>query len=133
ASGKDNFNNFWNAAALAGLSVQVAEQIDPALVAEFFWRALSFHPRSAAKDPDDRWGLRAAAVGSLALAVARYDRDIALALLDTVQVPRLDTNFAGVSVFRAAALADPARAVKMLAALPPGRTTDSTRDVIIAM
>src|SRR5204863_7698134 len=105
ASGADSFNNFYNAASLGCLLLGVAEQIDPALVTEFFWRALSFHAPNAAKDQDDRWGMRAAAVGSLALAVAHYDRDIALALLDTVQVPRLDTNFAGVSVFRAAALA----------------------------
>src|SRR5262249_32599632 len=44
AEKKDAFTRFWHAASLAGLSLPVAEAIDPGLVPEFYWRSVRLHP-----------------------------------------------------------------------------------------
>jgi hypothetical protein len=125
--GADSFNGYTDAASLGGLLLPVAEQIDPALVPEFFWRSLSFRGRQA----NARGEMRGAAVGSLALVLARYDREVALALLATAQ-PQ-PGGFRSENLFRAAALADPSRAAAMLAKLPAGRETDWTRQAVVRL
>jgi hypothetical protein len=130
ASGEDRFNNFWDAAGMAGLSVRVAEQIDPALAAEFFWRALSFLPCRYKEDPTDSSGRRAGSVGTLALTLSRYDRKLALDLLEAAGAPK-ENVYGAINLFRVAALVDPDRAVAMLKPLPPGRKADHLRDTVV--
>jgi protocatechuate 3,4-dioxygenase beta subunit len=116
ASGKDTFNNFWNAATLAGLMVPVAEQIDPTLVAEFFWHTLSLRAPARPGLPEDGWSLEmdAQARGALALVLARYDRELAMALVeDAHRRPRQEVSGRLMNYVLAAALADPRRAVAL--------------------
>jgi hypothetical protein len=116
ASGKDSFNNFWNAAALAGLMVPVAEQIDPTLVVEYFWRTLSLRAPARPGGSDDSWSVEmdAQARGALALVLARYDRELAMALVeDAHRRPRQRTSGRLMDYVLAAALADPRRAVAL--------------------
>jgi protocatechuate 3,4-dioxygenase beta subunit len=115
ASGKDAFNNLWNAAALAGLMVPVAEQIDPTLVAEFFWRTLSLRA-PARRGHEDAWSLEmeAQSQGALALVLARYDRQLAMAFVDEAhRQPRQGGSGRVMNYLLAAALAEPRRAVTM--------------------
>jgi hypothetical protein len=130
-SGVDRFNNYWDAAGLAGLSVRVAEQIDPALVPEFLWRALSFLPSRYKDGPRDPAGNHVGSVGTLALTLSRYDRKLALDLLDTAGAPPRENIYGAVNLFRVAALVDPDRAVAMLKKLPPGREADYMRDAVV--
>jgi hypothetical protein len=130
AAKKDSFNRFSHAASLAGLSLGVAEEIDPALVPEFFWRAVWLHAPGFVADPYNRPGMPEGAVGSLALTLARYDRGLALAIVGKAQ-PRRETAYDTVNVFRAVALADPERAVAMVASLPAGRESDYVRDAVV--
>ena len=76
AEGRRGFPKAQDAATIAAALVPVAERIDPALVPEFFWRAASFRvpPRSR---PDDA----ATRDATLALLLARYDRDAAMVVL----------------------------------------------------
>jgi hypothetical protein len=116
ASGKDMFNNFWNAATLAGLMVPVAEQIDPTLVAEFFWRTLSLRAPARPGLPEDGWALEmeAQARGALALVLARYDRELAMAFVeDAHRRPRQEVSGRLMNYVLAAALADSRRAVAL--------------------
>jgi hypothetical protein len=131
AAAKAKRSTYSDAASLAGLLLPVAERIDPALVPEFYWRALSFRATRDAKEPDDRTGAHAAATGALALTLARYDRGLALALLDAAKAPGEGAAAQGENLFLAAALADPARAAAMLAKLPAGRDGDWTREQVV--
>jgi hypothetical protein len=124
---EDQFTGYWNAAALAGQALPVAEAIDPALVPEFLWRALSFHPARRPVPTVDSAGDRAGEVGSLALTLARYDRGLALALLATAPPSFEGLRSRSANELRAAALADPARAVALAGKYPADTDGDWRR------
>ena len=129
---RDYFNNFVSAASLAGALIPVAEQIDPQLVSEFFWQAVSYRlPHEPQRRPDE-------ADAALAMTLARYDRPVARMILEqaaghlqseTSQRWGPATNM----LFTAAALIDPRWAVELVEQLPedpdlaPHRTKNSAR------
>ena len=98
-------------AAVAAALLPVAEAIDPKLVPELFWRAVSFHsPRPGAASPVDR--LARPAARPLRPGGCRQPVRAA---------PRTGLNFDEsdlVPVLAAAAILDPARAVRVIEALP---------------
>jgi uncharacterized protein YjeT (DUF2065 family) len=118
-SGKDYSNGFYNAAALAGCLVAVAEEIDPQLVPECFWRALSF--RALPPEEDKRDYSNDVTDAMLALPLARYDRAVAGRLLETYR-KRPGTVQGRTDIMLVAALqVDPPLAAEMLEKLPEGR------------
>ncbi len=132
AAKRDTFTGYWHAASLAGLSLPIAEEIDPGLVPEFFWRAVWLHPPTFVADPYNRTGMSERALGTLALTLARYDRDLALALLGKAEI-KPGAAYDSVNVCRIVALADQERAVAMLARLPAGRDGDYVREAVVSM
>jgi hypothetical protein len=128
ASGEGQFNNFYDPAALAGSMVPIAEQIDTALVPEFFWRALALRSPAAI---EDRPGMMTHSLGALALTVARYDRDLTGAFIAEAQKHRREDDFARANHFLAAALVDPRWAVALIEGLPDGPGKDHARQSVI--
>lgn len=103
-----------DAATVAAAMLPVAERIDPALVPEFFWRAVSFRGPSR---PRQDFVARPEAV--LAMLLARYDREVAMMVLDPLLHREPDPQDRIVSdVAQALAAIDPARAVAFVEALP---------------
>jgi hypothetical protein len=134
ASGKDSFNNFWNAATLAGLLVPVAEQIDPALVTEFFWRTLSLRAPARPGNLEDTWALQmeSLARGALALVLARYDRELAMAFVEEARKPLPQEGSGRLPNYvLAAVLADPRRAVSLAEKLATGPNGDYACEQVI--
>jgi hypothetical protein len=133
ASGRDRFNGMYHAAAVAGLLLPVAEQIDPTLVSEFLWRTLALRLRP---DPQhtERNGMESDAIGVLALVVGRYDRAEALALIEEAgKQPRTEAYSGRGYTYLAAALADPKRAVALIEQLVDERNKDHTRDSVAGL
>jgi hypothetical protein len=130
ASGNDRFNSLWSASVVAGLLLPAAEQIDPTLVPEFFWRALSLRGRPQDRGNEDATGLQAAEGGALALVLARYDRGVALALVEESAQRRQQDSFRRPHYLQAAALADPRRAVALVGQMD-GQGKDSARDAVV--
>jgi hypothetical protein len=103
-----------DAATVGAALLPVAERIDPALVPEFLWRAVSFRGPSR---PRRDFAARPEAV--LAMLLARYDREAARIVLDPLLHREPDPQDAIVSdVAQALAAIDPARAVAFVEALP---------------
>jgi hypothetical protein len=116
---------YGDAALTGALLLPVVEQIDPALVPEFYWRALSFSPAFQGNDSHIVHG-GTSFPGSMALALARYDRDMAMTLIGLD--PPVRGYMAGPAhPLFAAALADPARAVAIIEQMPPGPKQDEAR------
>ncbi|HUG91081.1 MAG TPA: hypothetical protein VML55_09620, partial [Planctomycetaceae bacterium] len=90
-SGTDQFTGFGSAASLAGALLPVAERLDPRLVPEFFWLAVSFR-LPAAEEPDEtgmEWMRREQSLAALAMMLARYDRAVAESILADADPARL--------------------------------------------
>src|SRR5262249_39362520 len=118
-AGKDHFNGFWGAASVAGCLLPVAEQIDPQLVPEFFWRALSFRwPPPREDDPAATGEMGDAA---LAMMLARYDRAAARSLVEALAKRATKLTGRTEAYFTAAILIDPRWAVELLGGLREGR------------
>jgi hypothetical protein len=132
ASGKDQFTNFYDASSLGMLMVPVAEQIDPALTAEFFWRAVSFRAPAGPDDEHSRMA-GAAQAGALALAAARYDRGLAMQLVEDAAGRNTAAYSFRANHLPAAALADPRRAAALVEAVPDGPTKEYARRAVAAM
>jgi hypothetical protein len=129
ASGNDHFNNFWDAAALAGLLLPAAEAIDPTLVPEFLWRTLSLlKPASPA-----RRERATQSAGALALVLARYDHDLARALIGQSGKTDLPQVYGELDYLLAAALVDPRRAAALVEKLPDGPDKDYARQTVARM
>jgi RNA polymerase sigma factor (sigma-70 family) len=130
-AGKDNFNGFWAAPSVAGCLLPVAEQINPQLVAEFFWRALSFRSPPAGEEEAASQALFGDA--ALAMVLARYDRAMARPLME-VAAKRIN-KLAGrmEPLYTAAILIDPRWAVQLVEALPEGREKDHARLTVAGM
>jgi len=130
ASGANHFNNFYDAAVIAGLLIPIAERIEPSLACECFWKALSFRFGPAKKGVpgmDDG----TAALGALALVLAPYDREIAMALVEQAERKREGDQYARDTHYMAAAHADPRRAVQLAEKLPKGQNNDFARQAVI--
>jgi hypothetical protein len=133
AKGEEDFNNFVGSSSLAAMLVPVAEEIDSASAAEFFWRAVSFrvpHVRDArleSFDTQNPMGWMADA--SLAEAAARYDRAVAELLIEQA-APALLAAKSSNHLFEAAALTDPALALRLLEQLPEDGKKDYFREKI---
>jgi hypothetical protein len=128
ASGQDHFNSLWSAPVIAGLLLPAAEQTDPSLVPEFFWRALSLRRPSRLRGPGAAV-LQSGEGGALALVLARYDRGVAMALVEETVKRRRKDDFTREHYLQAAALADPRRAAALVEGLATGK--DAARERVI--
>ena len=97
--------------SVAAALLPVAERIDPKLVPEFFWKAVSFRaPRPAAESGSE---------AVLALLLARYDVPVARGLFEPTLARALRSPDADLDpLVAAAAVLDPARAVRLVEGLP---------------
>ena len=116
---QDHFDNSYSASSLAGSLLPAAERIDPSLVGEFFWQAVSFRlPRTG---NEQQAILADRSNAALAMTLARYDRQVAGALLELLARRQPSWPVGGSEVFFAATvLVDPARAVEVVEGLPEG-------------
>ena len=117
AAGEQRLSGWHNAATVAGALVAAAEQIDPQLVPEYFWRAVACRPPNAAMDLDRVQF----ATASLALFLASYDRGVARRLVEPIIGERLagDQTRTSAMAWAVACVADPRWACELLAELPP--------------
>jgi protocatechuate 3,4-dioxygenase beta subunit len=136
ASGGGRFNNIWSAAGLAGVQLPVAEQIDPALVPEFLWRTVSLHaPQLAQQEWHDSMGFESCALGTLAMVLARYDRDLALRLAAEAQSRFQGTTFSygRNNALLAIAVLDPKRAVALVQTKTGDRGQSDARNAVMKL
>lgn len=135
ASGKGEFDNFSDAASLAVLMLPAAEEIDATLVPEFFWRALSLRipPRPGGVEDEWKRSRQTDALGALALVLARYDRALALLFVEEARKRTPNMQYNRLPHLRAAALADPRRAIALVEALPVNARTDNFRLNVVNM
>ncbi len=111
ASGSPSAGIAHDPSAVAAALLPVAERIDPKLVPELFWRAVSFHANRPGADP------RSDAV--LALLLARYDRSVALAFFQPVADRALTSAEMDLApLVASAAIIDPLLAVRLVEAMP---------------
>jgi Carboxypeptidase regulatory-like domain len=98
-------------AAVAAALLPVAERVDPKLVPELFWRAVSLHA--------PRPGVEARSDALLALLLARYDRDVARTFFEPIAARALASNESDLApLLAASAILDPLLAVRLVEALP---------------
>jgi hypothetical protein len=117
---KTAFSGMPSAAIIASALLPTAEAIDPALVAEYLWRALSFRQPVPAGQ-ERTWGvMNESAV--LAAQVARYDRDLARALLapfsGAAGKPAAEHDWYDRADFVVAAVVDPRWAAELIVRMP---------------
>jgi len=119
AKGEQDYNNFMGSSSLAAMLVGVAEGIDPGLVSEFLWKAVSFRvPRLGEVPMQETHPTGWFADAALAYAVARYDRRIAGLLLEEATPTLLrNLNYGGNHLLAAMTIVDPVQAVHWLEAL----------------
>ena len=127
--GKDRPRYPYDAPTVAGLLLPAAERIDPSLVPEFFWRALWLRTRAAPAEARD---LEATYTGPLALVLARYDHKLAMVLVEEA-AKQGQAAGGGAESLKAAAIADPRRAVALVEALPAGQARDRVRLSVVDM
>ncbi len=122
---QDHWDGLGTASTAAAGLLPIVEQVDPRLVREYLGRTLALRP--PLRGTDTREGIADLSNAQVAAMVARYDRESARAVLDAyagMAVARLkgmadrDQSFEAESVFTAAALVDPARAVALAEGLP---------------
>jgi tetratricopeptide (TPR) repeat protein len=128
--GRDRYNGAWCACTVAAALLPTVESVDPELVPEFLWRAMSFRlPRSGQAPAES--GLTAQADATLTMMLARYDRSLAHAVLDPI-IAQLRSLIAGSrgrgadALFVAAALIDPRWAVELFESVPDESSPDVT-------
>jgi Carboxypeptidase regulatory-like domain len=98
-------------AAVAAALLPVAERIDPKLVPEMFWRAVSLR----ASQPDA--GARSDAL--LALLLGRYDRDVARTIIEPIAAGALASGESDlVPLLTVSAVLDPSLAIRLVESLP---------------
>lgn len=113
---RDQFFRFlFSASSLAGTLLPNVESVDPELVPEYFWRAVSFRlPRSGneqAVGAADRANL------ILAMMLARYDREVAGAILKPIRARITVFQGSRDASLAAAVLVDPQAAVEAVEAI----------------
>jgi hypothetical protein len=108
----------------------MVEQIDPALVPEYFWRVVAARPSIG--DPRTQGEMASA---SLALLLAWYDRQVAAVVLEPLRSALArtdDRDLAGAGwavPFQAWSILDPRAAAARLAQMPIAPTFDSRPDI----
>ncbi|WP_435007318.1 hypothetical protein P12x_004645 [Tundrisphaera lichenicola] len=96
-------------AAVAAALLPVVERVDPNLVPEFFWRAVSFHKPSVENQAE----------ATFAMLLARYDRSTGLAFLESLVSRSLSTSVDDLEpLLDAAVVIDPALAARLVDGLP---------------
>lgn len=108
-------------AVLAAALLPVAERIDPALVDGYFWRAMAL--RSPRVAPSGENAAVAVAPAALAMFISRYDREIAIALVEPIAKELGGLGSAGQDwisqvAWGSLAVVDAARAGSLIDALP---------------
>jgi hypothetical protein len=128
ATGREDFNNFEGSSSLAAKLLPVAEAIDPALVPELFWRAVSYRFPRRNDDPYEAVHPRGwMADAALAYLLARYDRDVARLILDEATPFLLkQVNNGTYNLLDAATMVDPHLAVRLIGQIPA--ETDYVRE-----
>jgi len=107
---------YFNMHAHRGMVLPLVEQIDPALVAELFWRAIATRPPTGDPRSDHSRSL-----SDLAMLLGWYDREAAAALFESVRAlmdQTDDRELAGWGHFVAWSIFDPRAAVARLEQLP---------------
>src|SRR5262249_29840074 len=119
AKGEQDYNNFMGSSSLAAMLVGVAEGIDPGLISEFLWQAVSFRvPRLGETPMQETHPTGWFADAALAYAVARYDRQIARLLLEEATPILLrNLNDGGNHLVDAMTILDPVQAARGVQAL----------------
>jgi RNA polymerase sigma factor (sigma-70 family) len=119
-AGKDFFNSFYNAPVVAALLLHTAEQIDPKLVPEFLWWALSL--RTPLSDEETENPFSQSSEAALALLISHYDRALARVLLVPVarHAPALLTSGMPRALIAALVAVDPKEATEVFLKLPAG-------------
>jgi hypothetical protein len=125
--GNDKITNI-QAATTAAVLLPVVEQLDPGRVSEVLWRAIAL--RRPRRDDDHEEIRRLGSEAVTSLMVARYDRAIAQTLLGPIldRIPGLiagGVSYLPETLFTAAAIVDPHRAVALIEGLPAD--SDSSR------
>lgn len=117
----DDFNGEFSASSLAGSLLPAVEAVDPALVPEYAWRAVSFRLPRVGGDAEQINARRANA--ALAMMLARYNRKLAEAVF------KLGGVFGGSPDPGLAALVliDPARAATAIEKFDAGHADDAAR------
>jgi hypothetical protein len=113
---RDHFYYYqFSASSLAGSLLPNVESVDPALIPEYFWRAVSFRlPRTG---DDAALGVADRANLALATALARYDRDVAGAILKPIRTRMVEFQNSRDAGLAAAVLVDPQAAVAAVEAM----------------
>lgn len=105
----DWFAGHHSAASVAGALLPSVEAVDPALVREYLWRAVSF--RMPRVGDEQQLPLADRANAALAMMIARYDRDTAAAILRPIEA-RLAGFRSRDTTLATLMLTDPLRAVE---------------------
>jgi hypothetical protein len=136
ASGEDRFDGLHDAASVAASLLPVAESIDPQLVPEFLWRAVALrHPpqEKATRPTTELENLNAPGRdAALAMALARYDRDLARGFWkpNAVQMAANMRSGYGSAVVAAPLAIDPKEAVEFVESWPEGQGKDTARRIL---
>jgi RNA polymerase sigma factor (sigma-70 family) len=127
SGGQDQPKSLLPAPVMAASLLFVAEEIDPSLVGEFFWRTLALRTLPPAEAP--AWS--AAEMPDLPLLLARYDRTAARTLLESMErrAPFTEERYGsfGRTLLPALAAVDPKWAVRVLDRLPAGSHKEMQR------
>lgn len=128
ASHEERFAGPPTAAAL----LPAVEAVDPRLVREYLWRTLAMRPAQAL--PPHGWRDAAGTTATVAMLVARYDRELARSLLQPLAERArdlvIDGGFWGGNLVTAAAMIDPRWAEEIVESLSDerGDESESTRE-----
>jgi hypothetical protein len=120
-SGKDRFNNYYNAPTVAAGLLPTVERVDPGRLSEFLWRTVALRPPRADDEREEVGRLSSDA--ATAMLVSRYDREAARALIEPAlaRIPGLVAGGAGYLpdvLLSAPAVVDPRRAASLVDGLP---------------
>ena len=135
-TGQDRFDGFHDASSMAASLLPVAESIDPQLVPEFLWRAVALRhspQEKATRPPTETEKLNAPGRdAALAMALARYDRDLARGFWKpNAQKAALNMRSGYGSAVVAAPLAiDPRDAVEFVESWPEGQGKNTARRIL---
>lgn len=112
----DSFNGLYSAASLAGALLPAVEAVDPRLVREHLWRAVSFRLPRVGNETQRQ--LADPANAALAMMLARYDRAVAEAILRPIEarLVRFHSRDAALGAF---VLIAPRRAVEAVERFDP--------------
>ena len=137
ASGEDRFNDTHDASSMAASLLPVAESIDPQLVSEFLWRAVALRhpPQEKASRPTTGFEkLNAPARDpALAMALARYDRDLARRFWkpNAQQAEAIMRSGYGNAIVVAPLVIDPKGAIEFVESWPEGQGKNTARRILV--